>query len=304
MSDHRGEIERRMTPDGVKDIPPSDSSLVKLEITRGNGTTVRATRHASSEELPKNGYEVTVFHNIVATARFNELPAVSRILKPKGYSFSVAEEPESDMPYPKVIATSQYPNIPETQPAEKTDWRFESFHGETFRFKDLVQALSERKLIIADAADGIFDAHDNIAHRPFFEVVLETPGLSSFMDAVGNKAKEVLNVFSQGEDEGSRIRARKTLRYMASVFDNIFDTRDKLVSAIVELNNIEENQQVRQKNVFKIKSALREFFTHNSSQSPYGSEFADLEPDSEIPDSLIEEWTDQFVGLAEEKVAA
>ena len=119
--------------------------LEKCTIVRGDQyTTIIAVRQANDEGPPKG---FSIYKNMRSAAQFIGLPGVARILKPKGYNFTLIEKPHANKLHPEVTITGRYPRLPD-EPTEFTTWGFKGDHRNEFKFKDQIRELSRRRILI------------------------------------------------------------------------------------------------------------------------------------------------------------
>lgn len=290
--------QRKMTGAFEAELITPSVDLEKCTIVRGDQyTTIIAVRQAS-DEGPLKGF--SVYRNMLSAAEFIGLPGVARILKPKGYDFTLIEKPHADKLHPEVTITGRYPRLPD-EPEESTAWGFKSDHRDEFKFKDQIRELSHRRVLISNAGDDTYEPHDNLIHRLFLEVVLSTPELVPLMEALQAKAEDIENYFnSPDRDKTLGFSKVKSLRYLG----HMLDTNIAIDGAITkEMKKVFYEGGDREDSTRIIAQNIRSIFTHNTGGA-VGSEFSDLELDPEVTDATILEWADHFIQIAEERVAA
>lgn len=145
----------------VHSVCPSNPQLDSME-EENNSSTMYSLLYASSEVMEGS-------------------PKAAAFLRANGFDYVKTLQPDGS-----IVIDAQYSNA-YTAKEGLSELKFVPFEGSAYSGKDFVEHLAIGEVLLS--AQGKYAIHDNLYHRPMWQLIATTPGLFAALQA---KAKDVL----------------------------------------------------------------------------------------------------------------
>lgn len=265
-----------------------------VQVNENGQTSIHATQAPyGPDRMPsyRTSKNTSDFEQMRLGAHFvSENPPVAELLAEQGYHFEYQKQLDGG----SIIDVSYPPVATEDAEAAPGTARFIPFEGGSYSARDFLAQLAEGNVMLSTGTDSEenLDWHDNILHRPMWEVVASVPGILPALSVKAGKAVEAFDALPPRDPYTPNEETLDETRTRLRTKDDIGKLMGNIDAEISTGNQIAFGITSGQTEIIAI--GLRTIFSHAA--DPFSGHVS--EADENISDEQIQEWATQLARLS------